>query len=265
MTFFEAFIIAVVEGLTEFLPISSTGHMILTSALLKLESSRFLNFYIIAIQLGAILSVVVLYKERFFKSIKFYLYLAAAVIPTAIIGLALKKYVDVALGSVIVVGINLFLGGIIMIFLERYFANRNKVETPITYKKAIWIGIVQALAIFPGVSRSAATIYGGLFQNLTRKTAAEFSFFLAVPVMFLATVKDLYDFMNEDNAALSGHEIQLLIFGNVVAFFVAMIAIKWFINFIVKYGFIHFAYYRIAIGLIVIAACYYFGFSLKMI
>lgn len=265
MSFFEAIIIAIVEGLTEFLPISSTGHMILASAALGLKSSEFLNLYIISIQFGAILSVVVLYWKRFFQSLKFYYLILAALIPTVIIAFALKKYVDQALGNVLVVGINLLIGGFIMILIENYLTKRKSEAAEVTYKKAIWIGIAQAISIFPGVSRSAATIYGGMSQGLSRKDAAEFSFFLAVPIMFLASVKDAFDFFKESQTTISNYEIQLLALGNIIAFIVAGATIKFLVNFISKNGFKPFAYYRIIIGIVVLILYKYFNFSLQML
>lgn len=265
MSFFEAIIIAIVEGLTEFLPISSTGHMILASAFLGLKSSSFLNLYIVSIQFGAILSVVALYWKRFFQNLKFYFILLSAVIPTVIIAFTLKKYVDEALGSVLIVGINLLIGGFVMIILENYFGKKNQESNPITYKNAMWIGIAQAISIFPGVSRSAATIYGGMSQGLNRREAAEFSFFLAVPIMFLASVKDGYDFFKSSQVSISDHEIKILLLGNLVAFIVATMTIKFLVNFISKNGFKPFAYYRIAMGILVIVLYKFFNFSLQML
>lgn len=265
MTYFEAFIIALVEGLTEFLPVSSTGHMILASAALGLRTSSFLNLFIISIQFGAILSVVALYWKRFFVGFQFYINIAYAALPTLIIAFLLKKYVDQALGSVHIVGINLFIGGWIMLYLEPYFNKKSEFKEKIKPYNFFLIGVFQAISIFPGVSRSAATIYGGMFQGMTRKDAAEFSFVLAVPIMFLATVKDLYDFLKEGTSALNTQEISLLFFGNIVAFIIAVLAIKFFVSYIVKYGFKVFAYYRIIIGLLVILLYKYFGFSLQMI
>jgi undecaprenyl-diphosphatase len=265
MTYFEAFVIALVEGLTEFLPVSSTGHMILASAALGLKTSPFLNLFIISIQFGAILSILALYWRRFFVAFQFYLNIAYAAIPTVIIAFLLKKYVDQALGSVFIVGINLFIGGWIMLYLESYFNKKSEFKENLNPKNYFLIGVFQAISIFPGVSRSAATIYGGMFQGMTRKDAAEFSFVLAVPIMFMATVKDLYDFMKGGSASLSSQEFSILAFGNIVAFIVAIIAIKFFISYIVKYGFKVFAYYRIIIGIVVILLYKYFGFSLQML
>lgn len=266
MTYFEAFIIALVEGLTEFLPVSSTGHMILTSAALGLKTSPFLSLFTVCIQFGAILSVVVLYWKRFFQSLQFYFQIAYAVIPTALIALLLKKHIDQALGSVLIVGINLLIGGFIILYLEKYFSKKEvNEEINLSPKKSIIIGLIQSISLFPGVSRSAATIYGGMSQGLTRKNAAEFSFFLAVPIMFLATVKDLYDFLKMGTMSITNQEISLLIFGNIVAFIVAGLAIKFFISYIVNHGFKVFGYYRIIVGFIVIILFKYFGFSLEMI
>lgn len=265
MTYFEAFIIALVEGLTEFLPVSSTGHMILASAALGLNTSPFLNLFIISIQFGAILSVVFLYWKRFFQSFQLYINLMFAIIPTVIIAFLLKKYVSEALGNVLIVGINLLIGGILMLYLEHFFAKKDMTKDKFTPLNYAMVGLIQAISIFPGVSRSAASIYGGMSQGMSRKDAAEFSFFLAVPIMFLATVKDLYDFLKLENSSLSQHEISILIFGNIVAFIVAVMAIKFFISYIVKFGFKVFGYYRIIVGLIVIILYQYFGFTLEMI
>lgn len=252
MTYFEAFIIAVIEGLTEFLPISSTGHMMIGSALLGIESTPFVKLFTIAIQLGAILSVVVLYFKRFFKSINFYIKLVVAFIPAAIFGLLLGDYIDAALENLFGVAVALFLGGIVLLFVDKWFANNNQdKEEDITLVKALKIGLFQCIAMWPGMSRSACTIIGGMTQKLTRKNAAEFSFFLAVPTMFAATAKKLLDFYKE-GITLQAQEINILIFGNIVAFIVALIAIKSFIGFLNKYGFKGFGWYRIIVGGILI-------------
>lgn len=252
MTYFEAFIIAVIEGLTEFLPISSTGHMMIGSALLGIESTPFVKLFTVAIQLGAILSVVVLYFKRFFKSINFYLKLLVAFIPAAIFGLLLGDYVDAALENLMGVAIALFLGGILLLFVDKWFVNNNEdKEEDITFLRALKIGLFQCVAMWPGMSRSACTIIGGMTQNLTRKNAAEFSFFLAVPTMFAATAKKLLDFY-KDGITLQSNEISLLVFGNVIAFIVALIAIKSFIGILTKYGFRGFGWYRIIVGGILI-------------
>ncbi|MBI3519679.1 MAG: undecaprenyl-diphosphate phosphatase [Bacteroidetes bacterium] len=252
MTYFEALIIAIVEGLTEFLPISSTGHMMLATAVLGIKATPFVKLFTIAIQLGAILSVVVLYFKRFFKSIDFYIKLVVAFIPAAVFGVLLGDYIDMALENLMGVAIALFIGGIILLFVDKWFKNnRLDEEKDITYPKALKIGLFQCLAMWPGMSRSASTIVGGMTQGLTRKTAAEFSFFLAVPTMFAATAKKLLDFY-KDGITLNGQEINILIFGNVVAFIVALLAIKSFIGFLNKHGFKCFGWYRIVVGGILI-------------
>lgn len=252
MTYFEAFIIAVIEGLTEFLPISSTGHMMIGSALLGIESTPFVKLFTVAIQLGAILSVVILYFKRFFKSFDFYKKLIVAFIPAAIFGLLLGDYIDAALENLFGVAMALFLGGIVLLFVDKWFVNNKEdKEESITLIKSLKIGLFQCLAMWPGMSRSACTIIGGMTQGLTRKNAAEFSFFLAVPTMFAATAKKLLDFYKE-GVSLQSHEINLLVFGNVVAFVVALIAIKSFIGILTKYGFKGFGWYRIIVGGILI-------------
>jgi undecaprenyl-diphosphatase len=248
MTYFEAFIIAVIEGLTEFLPISSTGHMMIGSALLGIKSTPFVKLFTIAIQLGAILSVVVLYFKRFFKSIDFYKKLIVAFIPAAIFGLLLGDYIDAALENLFGVAMALFLGGIVLLFVDKWFVNNiGDKEEHITLIKSLKIGLFQCLAMWPGMSRSACTIIGGMTQGLTRKNAAEFSFFLAVPTMFAATAKKLLDFY-KDGISLQSHEINLLVFGNVVAFVVALIAIKSFIGFLAFLMMIGFAIADIITG-----------------
>jgi len=252
MTYFEALIIAIIEGLTEFLPISSTGHMMIATAVLGIKATPFVKLFTIAIQLGAILSVVVLYFKRFFRSFDFYTKLVVAFIPAAIFGVLLGDYIDAALENLMGVAIALFIGGIILLFVDKWFKNNNQdAEKDITYPKALKIGLLQCLAMWPGMSRSACTIIGGMTQGLTRKNAAEFSFFLAVPTMFAATAKKLLDFY-KDGITLNGQEINILIFGNVIAFVVALLAIKSFIGFLNKYGFKGFGWYRIIVGGILI-------------
>ncbi|HRH12280.1 MAG TPA: undecaprenyl-diphosphate phosphatase [Bacteroidia bacterium] len=248
MTYLEAFIIAVVEGLSEYLPISSTGHMMITTAILGIEPSSFVKLFTVAIQLGAILSVVVLYFKRFFRTINFYIKLFVAFIPSAIAGLLLGDAIDAQLENVFGVAIALFVGGIIFLFVDKWFNKEElKHEDEVGFITSLKIGAFQCLALFPGVSRSAATIIGGMSQKLSRQSAAEFSFFLAVPTMFAATVKKLYDFYKE-GLTLSSDEIKLLAFGNVVAFVVALIAIKTFIGLLNKYGFKIWGYYRVLVG-----------------
>lgn len=253
MTYLQAFIIAVIEGLTEFLPISSTGHMMIATALLGMKATPFVKLFTVAIQLGAILSVMVLYFKRFFKSVDFYIKLVVAFIPAAIFGLLLGDYIDAALENLMGVAIALFAGGVILLFVDSWFKNNTlDDEKDISYPRALKIGLFQCLALWPGMSRSASTIIGGMTQGLTRKAAAEFSFFLAVPTMFAATAKKLLDFY-KDGLVLNGEEINLLIFGNVVAFVVALLAIKSFIGFLSKHGFKTFGWYRIVVGAILIA------------
>ena len=257
MNILHAIILAIVEGLTEFLPISSTGHMIITAALFGIESNEFTKVFIVSIQFGAILSVVVLYFRRFFKDLDFYFKLLAAFIPTGILGLLLKSRIDSLLENVTVVAVMLLLGGIVLLFVDKWFA-RNELHPPeedvISYKSAFIIGLFQSLAMVPGVSRSAATIIGGLTQNLTRKTAAEFSFFLAVPTMFAATAKSLWD--DRELLLAQRDNWNILLLGNAVAFVVAMAAIRFFIGFLTKYGFRAFGYYRIVVGAVLLVLIY---------
>jgi len=253
MTFIDAIVLAIVEGLTEFLPISSTGHMIIAAKLMGNATDDFVKLFIVAIQFGAILSVVLVYFKRFLQSFKFYLLLGAAFIPTGIIGLLAKKHIDALLENVMVVAWSLLIGGVVLLFVDRFFAeNENQSEEKqLSYKSAILIGTIQSLAMIPGVSRSAATIIGGLSQKLTRKAAAEFSFFLAVPTMFAATLKSLYD-QKELLLKSNGNEWMLLLVGNVVAFVVAYLAIKSFISFLQKKGFRIFGWYRIVLGAVLL-------------
>ncbi len=251
MSYFEALIIAIIEGLTEFLPVSSTGHMMIGTALLGIEATPFVKLFTVAIQLGAILSVVVLYFRRFFKSFSFYIKLLVAFIPAAIAGVLLGDYIDAALENVFGVAVALFAGGVLLLFVDGWFKhNRLEGEENISYAKALKIGLFQCIALFPGISRSGATIVGGMSQKLTRKTAAEFSFFLAVPTMFAATAKKLLDFYKE-GLVLNKQEISLLLFGNVVAFIVALLAIRSFIGFLNRHGFKGFGWYRIVVGLVI--------------
>ncbi len=252
MNFIEAIILAVIEGLTEFLPISSTGHMIIGSSFMGMKSTDFSKLFMIAIQLGAILSVVVLYFKRFFKSIDFYVKLVVAFIPAAVFGLLLGNYIDSLLENVTGVAISLLVGGIILLYVDKWFNRPSyQEEENINYLTALKIGLFQCIAMIPGVSRSGATIVGGMSQKLSRKLAAEFSFFLAVPTMFAATAKKLYDFF-KDGHTITDEEVKLLVVGNMVAFIVALIAIKSFIGFLNKHGFKIFGYYRIALGIILL-------------
>jgi undecaprenyl-diphosphatase len=248
MDYYQAIIIAIVEGITEFLPISSTGHMIITEKLLGLQNTPFLNVFKVTIQFGAILSVIVLYWKKFFQTMDFYFKLFVAFIPAAIFGFLLSDFIDQMLGNVWVVAISLILGGIVLLFVDNWFKNTKKEDT-VTYGKAFKIGLFQVISMIPGVSRSAATIIGGMTQKLSRKEAAEFSFFLAVPTMFAASAWQLLKLYKE----IKPSEISFLVVGNIVAFIVAMIAIKFFITFLTKHGFRVFGIYRIIVGGILLA------------
>ncbi|MBB2143885.1 undecaprenyl-diphosphate phosphatase [Pedobacter sp. LMG 31464] len=252
MNFIQALILAIIEGLTEFLPVSSTGHMIIGSSIMGIASDPFVKLFTICIQLGAILSVVVLYFKRFFKSINFYIKLVIAFIPAAIFGVLLSNKIDQMLESPLTVGISLVVGGVILLFVDKWFSNPTvNEEVEINYLTALKIGFFQCLAMIPGVSRSGASIVGGMSQKLSRKVAAEFSFFLAVPTMFAATGKKLLDFYKEGHS-ISHEQIQILAFGNVVAFIIALLAIKSFIGYLNKNGFKLFGWYRIIVGLVII-------------
>ena len=253
MTYWDAFLLAVVEGITEFLPVSSTGHMIIASALLGIPATSFTKLYLVVIQLGAILSVFAVYWRRFFQSFDFYLKLLVAFLPVVVVGLLLKKYIDALLESVSVVAFMLLFGGVVLVFIDRWFPQEDPNEggRPVTnpgWRQAFVIGVFQCLAVVPGVSRSAATIIGGLTQKLTRRAAAEFAFFLAMPTMAAAAAKDLYDFYKESSTGLSVEEVKQLLFGNAVAFVVALLAIRLFVGFVTKYGFRAFGIYRIVVG-----------------
>lgn len=266
----ETILIAIVEGLTEFLPVSSTGHMIITQNLLGVESTEFVKAFTFIIQFGAILSVVVLYWKRFFQlnrtpapegatplkrflhKYDFYWKLLVAFIPAAVLGLLFSDMIDAMLESVTVVAVTLILGGIFMLFCDKIF-NKGSEKTELTEKRAFWIGMFQCISMIPGVSRSMATIVGGMAQKLTRKAAAEFSFFLAVPTMFAATCfKLLKLFLEPDGMQILKDNLGTLIIGNVVAFIVALLAIKFFISFVTKYGFKAFGWYRIIVGAIIL-------------
>ncbi|MDP3313646.1 undecaprenyl-diphosphate phosphatase [Lutibacter sp.] len=254
MNFYEAILLAIIEGITEYLPVSSTGHMIIASSFLQIANDDFTKLFTIVIQLGAILAVVALYWKRFFQSVDFYLKLGVAIIPAIIFGLIFNKAIDVLLESPLIVAMSLIIGGFLLLKVDDWFISNEK-ETnkslTISYGMALKIGFFQVLAMIPGVSRSGATIVGGLTQKLNRKTAAEFSFFLAVPTMCGATAKKLFDYFN-NGFTLSSEEINLLILGNFIAFLVAMVAIKSFIDYLSKSGFKLFGYYRILLGISII-------------
>jgi undecaprenyl-diphosphatase len=255
MNIIQVIILAIIEGLTEFLPVSSTGHMVIASSLMGISKDEFVKLFEIVIQLGAILAVVVLYFKRFFKSIDFYVKLIIGIIPAIIFGLLLKKKIDILLESPLVVGVAFVVGGIILLFVDGWF-NRPviKEERQINHITALKIGFFQCLAMVPGVSRSAASIVGGMSQKLSRTAAAEFSFFLAVPTMFGATVKDLYDFYKHGHAnTVDIHQdIKYLLIGSAIAFVVALLAIKSFITFLEQRGFRLFGVYRIIAGIVII-------------
>jgi len=258
MTITESIIIAIVEGITEFIPISSTGHMIITQKLMQMPEDAFTKVFTIAIQLGAILAVVVLYYKKFFNfsQWQFYAKLAIAVLPALFFGFLFSKKIDDLLDSSLTVAISMLVGGIILVFIDKAFNNpvvHNEKE--VSFTKAFIIGIWQCLAMVPGVSRSAASIIGGMQQKLTRSAAAEFSFFLAVPTMLAATVYKLYKHTKE-NGAFTSEEIKLLGIGNVVAFIVALLAIKFFITFLKKYGFRVWGIYRIIVGIALLVLIY---------
>lgn len=254
----QSVIIGIVEGITEFLPISSTGHMIITEKVLNLPATDFTKVFTVAIQLGAILSVVVLYWKKFIDlgRWQFYAKLAVAVIPAVVLGLLFSKKIDLLLDSSLTVAITMLAGGLVLVFIDRFFNHPTIDDEPkIPFGKAFIIGIWQCIAMIPGVSRSAASIIGGMQQKLTRSAAAEFSFFLAVPTMLAATGYKLLKYY-KSNGGFSGHDLQLLAIGNLVAFLVAMLAIKFFIGFLKKHGFKVWGYYRIIAGVILLILIY---------
>jgi undecaprenyl-diphosphatase len=252
MNLFQAIILAIIEGLTEFLPVSSTGHMIIGSSIMGIQSNEFVKLFTVAIQLGAILSVIVLYFKHFFQSVGFYFKLLVAFLPAVFFGLLLSDKIDQLLESPLGVAIALLIGGIILLFVDKWFKD-GTIDNPndISYNTALKIGLFQCISMIPGTSRSAATIVGGMSQRLTRKAAAEFSFFLAVPTMFGATSKKIYDFY-KNGFEISSEQVNLLIIGNIVAFIVAMLAIKYFITFLQTKGFRIFGWYRIIVGGIIL-------------
>lgn len=284
MDWIETVIIAIVEGLTEFLPVSSTGHMIIAQNLLGIEQGDpFVHAFTFIIQFVAILSVVCLYWKRFFQldhtpapegsswfgrlkhKFWFYWLLFVGVLPAVVIGLVAKKsgMLDWLLDSVEVVAVMLVVGGVFMLFCDRLF-NKGSDTNKLTERRAFMIGLYQCISVIPGVSRSMATIVGGMTQGLTRKRAAEFSFFLAVPTMAGATLLDLLDLLKDDAAWATSHNLTMLGLGCVVAFVVALLAMKWFVGFLTKYGFKAFGYYRIAVGTIIIVLLLT-GHSLAMV
>jgi len=258
MDIVQSVIIGILEGITEFIPISSTGHMIIAEKLLGIDETEFVKVFTVAIQLGAILAVVVLYWKKFFdfKNLPFYFKLIIGVLPAIILGLIFANKIDEMMGSTLVVIFAILLGGIVLIFIDQFFNHPTiDSEKQVTFFKSFMIGIWQCLAMIPGMSRSAASIIGGMQQKLTRSAAAEFSFFLAVPTMLAATGYKLLKYYKE-SGGFSGEEIKVLLVGNAVAFVVAMIAIKFFIEFLKKHGVRLWGIYRIALGIILLALLY---------
>lgn len=266
MTIFEAVVLAIVEGITEFLPVSSTGHMIIASSLMGIEADDFTKAFTISVQFGAILSVLALYWKRFLRSVNFYVKLFVAFIPAVVVGVLLGDWIDSLLENVVAVAIALILGGIVLVFIDRLFSadKADDITDPenIPYKNAFAIGVFQCIAVIPGVSRSAATIIGGLTQKLTRKAAAEFSFFLAIPTMAGAMFKKMVMDEIETGANKGLHPYELLlnnhdnmtafVIGNVIAFIIAILAMRSFVGYLTKHGFKIFGYYRIIVGAIIL-------------
>lgn len=280
LSLFQTIVIAIVEGLTEFLPVSSTGHMIITQHILGVESTDFVKAFTFIIQFGAILSVICLYWKNFFHlnhtpmpenctpvkrflhKYDFYWKLLVAFIPAAVLGLLFSDMIDAMLESVTVVAVMLIAGGIFMLFCDKIFGNGSE-KTVLTEKRAFFIGLFQCISMIPGVSRSMATIVGGMAQKLTRKKAAEFSFFLAVPTMFAATVYKMAKLFMDGGTEIISTNLTTLIVGNVVAFIVALLAIKFFISFVTKYGFVAFGWYRIIVGSIILIMSF-LGYNLEL-
>lgn len=253
MTVLQAILLAIVEGLTEYLPVSSTGHLVIASTLMGIASDELVKLFTVAIQFGAILSVVVLYWHRFFDNLRLYPLLFVGFLPAAVVGLLFKSGIDLLLENVMVVAVALLLGGIVFLFIDRWFPHDAEDKPgPVTWRNALLIGCFQVIAMVPGVSRSAATIIGGLTQKLSRRQAAEFSFLLAVPTMFAATAKSLWDYFDKGGSFTMDHW-RLFAIGNAVAFVVAALAIRGFVGFLTKHGFAAFGWYRIALGIVLIA------------
>jgi undecaprenyl-diphosphatase len=265
----QAIIISIVEGITEFLPISSTGHMIITQKLLGIESTEFIKAFTVNIQFGAILSVVVLYWKKFIPTLKenavglvgnksdrqglipmllFYSKLLVAFIPAAVIGFLFSDIVDSMLENVVVVAVSLIVGGVVLLFIDSMFGEPSE-NQEISYKSAFKIGFFQCIAMIPGVSRSAATIIGGMASKLSRQNAAEFSFFLAVPTMFAASA---YKLLKDYQILFEGNNLYILVVGNVASFIVAMISIKYLMKYLTNHGFRVFGWYRIVVGAVIL-------------
>lgn len=268
MNTLQAFLIAIIEGLTEYLPVSSTAHMVFLSSYFGIQEDDFVKLFQVSIQFGAILAVVALYWKKFFDFSKFnfYLKLFCAVIPALVLGKLFDDKIEAVLGNPIPIAIVLILGGIVLLFIDNYFKNPTVLkEEDISIKKAVTIGFWQCLAMMPGTSRSAASIIGGMQQGLSRHAAAEFSFFLAVPTMMAVTCYSVF-LKTYESSQMKGyelilksdHNIQLFIIGNIVAFIVAIIAIKFFIEIIKKYGFKPWGWYRIIVGIFLLIYFSYF-------
>lgn len=256
MNTIQAVILAIIEGITEFLPVSSTGHMVIASAFFKIGDDAFTKLFEVVIQFGAILSVVVLYWKKFmdFKRVSFYFKLFVAILPALAFGALFKKHIEAVLEKPLFISIVLFAGGVVLLYVDKWFKQGIiEKEEEITYKKAFFIGMYQVLAVlFPGLSRSASTIIGGMQQKLTRSLAADFSFFLAVPTMAAATLKSLYDIWKDEPALLNTEGIHFLLLGSSIAFVVALLAIRFFIRFLQQNGFRIFGWYRIVLGAVLI-------------
>lgn len=263
MDLIKAIVIAIIEGLTEYLPVSSTAHMIFTSSIYGIQEDEFVKMFQVSIQFGAILAVVFLYWKKFFdfSNLKFYFKLAVAVVPALVLGWIFDDKIEAVLGDPVPIAIVLILGGIVLLFIDKLF--KNPVvddERDVTYKSALLIGFWQCLAMMPGTSRSAASIIGGMQQNLTRKAAAEFSFFLAVPTMLAVAVYSVFvkdwNYQGVEQKGyemlLTGNNLMLFLVGNVVAFVVAVVAIKFFIGVLTKYGFKPWGWYRIIVGIVLL-------------
>ncbi len=264
MTFIQILILAIIEGLTEFLPVSSTGHIIIGSSLMGIAQQPFVKDFTVIIQFGAILAVVVAYWKRFFKSFDFYYKLALGVLPALVIGFLINDFIESILENVLVVAVTLILGGLVLLKMDEWFAeNESSNATEPTIKQSFTIGFFQVIAMIPGVSRSGATIFGGMMQGLNKKTAAEFSFFLAVPTMFAATCYKLLKIYKLNNGFPTEYLNDLLL-GNVIAFVVALIAIRYFIAILIRYGFKIFGWYRIVVGILILLL-HFMGVSLHIL
>ena len=262
MTYIQAIIIAIIEGLTEFLPVSSTGHMILAQSLMDVKDPEFAKTFEIVIQLGAILAVLLIYIKRFFVGINIYLKLFVAFLPTGAIGFLAYKMIKEFLFNPFTVSVSLIIGGVVLILLDKWSADKKseyKEVEDITYLGALKIGFIQCVSMIPGVSRAAATIFGGIFSGFNRKQAAEFSFLLAIPTMFAASGYDLL----KEHENIHSEDFSTLLVGLAVAFVVALIAVKGFIAFLNKYGFKHFGYYRIILGVLFLSYALYTGLELQ--